>query len=184
MGADKAFLRAGGVTLLEHLIAVGKQVSETVALVGNRDRLRPYGLVIEDQFPGQGPLAGIHAGLTSTSASEFNLCLAVDLPNITAPLLQHLLKAAQESNSIVTVPYINGFSQTLCAVYRKSFAPVAEEALKAGRNKIDPLYVAMPTRRIEESELANLGFSPAMFDNVNTPEEWEHFQRTSEGPNG
>jgi molybdopterin-guanine dinucleotide biosynthesis protein A len=184
MGADKAFLRLGGITLLEHLIAVARQISEKVVMVGDHDRLHSYGSVIEDQFAGQGPLAGIHAALTSNYARDLNLFLAVDLPNVTAPLLQYLLKAAKESNSIVTVPSINGFSQTLCAVYRKAFAPVAEEALKAGRNKIDPLYSAVPTQRIEEAELANLGFSPAMFDNVNTPEEWERFQRTSEGTNG
>jgi molybdopterin-guanine dinucleotide biosynthesis protein A len=184
MGADKAFLRLGGPTLLEHLIAVAKKVSTTIALVGDSERLHSYGSVIEDTFVGQGPLAGIHAALTSRSAKDLNLFLAVDLPNVTANLLRYLLKLAAESHSVVTVPYINGFSQTLCAVYRKEFATVAEQALKVGNNKIDPLYAEVPTRRVEEPELANLGFSPEMFDNVNTPEEWERFQRTSEDPNG
>jgi molybdopterin-guanine dinucleotide biosynthesis protein A len=177
MGFDKAFLRLGRLTLLEHLIATAKEVSATVALVGDKERLRPYGWVIEDQFPGQGPLAGIHAALTSTSAADLNLVLAVDLPGVSAPLLKYLLKAADESRAIVTVPYSNGFSQTLCAVYRREFAAVAEQALQAGHNKIDPLYSTVPIRRIEESELSQLGFPSNIFDNVNTPEDWDRMQR-------
>src|ERR1700757_4185358 len=50
MGTDKAFLRLGTLTLLEHAIATAKQVCETVALVGNRELLRPFGWVIEDKY--------------------------------------------------------------------------------------------------------------------------------------
>jgi molybdenum cofactor guanylyltransferase len=177
MGFDKAFLRLGRLTLLEHLIVTAKQVCETVALVGDKERLRPYGWVIEDEFPGQGPLAGIHAALSSGSAEELNLCLAVDIPNVSAALLKYLLKVADKSRAVVTVPYSNGFSQPLCAVYRKDFAAVAEEALQAGQNKIDALFAQLPIRKIEESELTKLGFPPSIFDNVNTPEDWERMQR-------
>lgn len=177
MGTDKAFLRLGRLTLLEHLIATVKEVCTTVALVGEKERLRPYGWVIEDEFPGQGPLAGIHAALSSTTAQDLNLFLAVDIPGVSSSLLKYLLKTADESRAMVTVPYSNGFSQTLCAVYRKEFAAVAEKALKAGRNKIDPLYAQVPTHKIAESELLQLGFPPSIFDNVNTPEDWDRLQR-------
>ena len=178
MGTDKAFLRLGRITLLEHLIAVAKQVCTTVVLVGSRERLQPYGPVIEDEFAGQGPLAGIHAALSSAFAKDLNIFLAVDLPNVSASLLNYLLRTAGESSSMVTVPCSHGFSQPLCAVYRKEFAAVAEQALKAGRNKIDALYAAVPTHRVEEPELTKLGFPPSIFDNVNTPEEWDRLQRT------
>jgi molybdopterin-guanine dinucleotide biosynthesis protein A len=177
MGSDKAFLRLGRLTLLEHLIATAKQVSSTVALVGDKERLRPYGWVIEDEFPGQGPLAGIHAALSSTSAQDLNLFLAVDIPGISAELLKYLLTISAESAKTVTVPYAFGFSQPLCAVYRKEFAAVAEAALKAGHNKIDALYSMVSIRKIEESELSQLGFPPSIFDNVNTPEDWDRMQR-------
>ena len=177
MGTDKAFLRLGRLTLLEHLIATAKEVCGTVALVGDRERLRPYGWVIEDEFPGQGPLAGIHAALSSGSAEEFNLFLAVDIPGVSTPLLKYLLKTAADSGKTVTVPYSNGHSQPLCAVYRREFAAIAEQALKAGNNKIDALYSRVPVRIIEEAELTQLGFPPSIFDNVNTPEDWDRMQR-------
>ena len=177
MGSDKAFLRLGRITLLEHLISTAKEVCQTVALIGDKTRLRPYGWVIEDEFEGQGPLAGIHAALTSTSAEELNLFLAVDMPSVTAPLLKYLLNVAEETGSVVTVPYANGFSQPLCAVYRRQFATVAEEALKAGQNRIEALFSKVATRGVEETELEKLGFAPSEFDNVNTPEDWDRMQR-------
>ena len=162
--------------MLEHLIRVAKQACRTVALVGDKQRLRPYGWVIEDVYPGQGPLAGIHAALSSASATDLNILLAVDLPAVSAELLKYLLNVAEESGKVVTVPNVNGFSQPLCAVYRPRFAEIAERALKEGRNKIDPLYAEVSTRRVESAELEPLGFAASMFDNVNTPEDWERMQ--------
>ncbi len=177
MGTDKAFLRLGSATLLEHQISVVQQVCDTVVLIGDKQRLAPYAPIIEDRFPGQGPLAGIHAALTSPHASGWNLVLAVDLPNLTPEFLTYLLTTAVDASQAVAVPYANGFFQPLCAVYSRDFARIAERSLTAGRNKIDPLFTEVSTHQVSEADLRNHGFSPSIFDNVNTPEEWEAFQR-------
>jgi molybdopterin-guanine dinucleotide biosynthesis protein A len=59
----------------------------------------------------------------------------------------------------------------LCAVYRREFADLAEQALKQGRYKIDAIFPLVQTQAIEEAELESAGFSPGMFRNLNTPEE-------------
>jgi molybdopterin-guanine dinucleotide biosynthesis protein A len=61
--------------------------------------------------------------------------------------------------------------QPLCAIYRRSFAVLAEEALRAGKYKIDALFAVVTTRVIEEEELRAAGFSPRLFANLNTPED-------------
>ena len=177
MGTDKAFLKLGRLTLLEQAITTAKEVCETVVLVGDKQRLRPYGWVVEDKFAGQGPLAGIHAALTSDSASWPNLLLSVDIPAVSAKFLKYLLKESLANTAQVTVPRSDGHLQTLCAVYRREFAAVAETALREGRNKIDPLFSQIPIRVIEEDELRALGFGREIFDNVNTPEDWERIQQ-------
>lgn len=177
MGTDKAFLCLGSLTLLEHAIATVKEVCEKVALVGDKDRLRPYGGVIEDQFAGQGPLSGIQAALNSDSTAKLNLVLAVDTPAISPELLKYLFKVAEESTAVVTVPRSNGHPQTLCAIYRPEFGDVAERSLRAGRNKIEPLFSEVEVRVVEEHELKGMGFSPDIFDNVNTPEDWQQMQQ-------
>lgn len=178
MGTDKAFLRLGKLTLLEHTILTAKETCASVVLVGDKQKLRPYGWVVEDHYPGQGPLAGIQAALSSELATWSNVVLSVDIPAISTKLLKYLITRFQESNCIVTVPRCGGHLQTLCAVYRRDFAAPAEKALREGRNKIDPLFSSVPVQVIEEEELKLLGFPASIFDNVNTPEDWLRIQET------
>ncbi|MGZ4789290.1 MAG: molybdenum cofactor guanylyltransferase, partial [Terriglobales bacterium] len=84
---------------------------------------------------------------------------------------------AQHSEAIVTVPCCGGRLHTLCAIYRRQFAAVAEKALREGRNKIEPLFSAVPARIVDEEELKAVGFHPDIFDNVNTPEDWRRMQQ-------
>jgi molybdopterin-guanine dinucleotide biosynthesis protein A len=58
-------------------------------------------------------------------------------------------------------------------VYRREFADAAEQALRAGRYRIDALFDASRTQVIEEDELEMAGFSSKMFRNLNTREELE-----------
>jgi molybdopterin-guanine dinucleotide biosynthesis protein A len=172
MGADKALLQLPGQTLLQRALGLARSVSEDVRIVGVREKFGEFAPVVEDKYPNRGPLGGIHAALSATT-NPFNLILAVDLPFLEKRFLLHLLAEARASGAVVTVPRAAGGLQPLCAVYRREFAALAEQALAAGRNKIDTLYAQTTVRIIEEDELVRFAFSPAMFDNLNTPEEWE-----------
>jgi molybdopterin-guanine dinucleotide biosynthesis protein A len=77
----------------------------------------------------------------------------------------------------VVVPRGDGCRQPLCAIYRREFVDAAENALRAGRNRIDLLFEVVKTRVIEEEELEREGFSAAIFRNLNTPEELEAGKR-------
>ena len=172
MGQDKAFLQLRGRTLLDHALETARAVTTAVRIAGQKEKFAAYGDVIEDIFPGQGPLAGIHAALRS-SPTALNLVLAVDTPFVEPRALEYLIDIAADSDKLVTVPRINGFLQTLCAIYRRPFADIAENALKHGKNRIDPLFTSEVARIITEEEMRALAFDPAMFDNLNTPEEYE-----------
>lgn len=170
MGKDKAFLKLGGSTLLAHALALAGSVSTRVRIVGARERFSSYGEVIEDEFPGQGPLAGIHAALSSRQA-ELNLVLAVDMPLLRPEFLIYLVEEACRSRAVVTAAKTAAGWQPLCAVYGNEFLAIAEEALGEGRNKIDPLFARVATRVIDEGELEEENFSEKMFRNLNTPKE-------------
>jgi len=75
------------------------------------------------------------------------------------------------------VPRAGGGWQPLCAAYRRPFSDVAEAALRAGRNKIDPLFAQVEMRVVEEQELLEHNFAAEMFRNLNTPEELQEAQR-------
>jgi molybdenum cofactor guanylyltransferase len=167
---DKALLEFGGQTLLDRALAVMGTVCDRVAIVGEPARFANYESVVADIFPGSGPLAGIHAALLHSPA-ELNLMLAVDMPFISQELLAFLFAAAEESDAIVTVPRSGKGLQPLCAVYRRDFSPVAEQALRAGKYKIDAAFSSVSILAIEEVKLTAAGFSEQSFFNVNTPQD-------------
>jgi molybdopterin-guanine dinucleotide biosynthesis protein A len=70
------------------------------------------------------------------------------------------------------VPEAGKGLQPLCAIYRRDFREVAEQALKKKKNKIDSLFADVETRVISEPEMTRMGFSAKMFQNLNTPEEF------------
>ena len=171
MGTDKAFLQLGCQTLLARALALVATVAEEVRIVGDPRQFLPFGRVVQDVFPGRGPLGGIHAALRE-SQTELNLMLAVDLPFVESRLLAYLISSACQCAAIITVPHAAGGWQPLCAVYRREFAAVAERALQKGKNRIDALFSQVETRAIGEEELLRMGFPVKMFRNLNTPEEW------------
>jgi molybdopterin-guanine dinucleotide biosynthesis protein A len=176
MDREKAFLELEGRTLLARALELAASVAGEVCIIGPREKFSPFGRVVEDIYPGRGPLGGIHAALSS-SRTELNLILAVDTPFLRPEFLQYLVAQARAGGALVTLPRAGGGWQPLCAVYGRAFLPLAQEALAAGRNKIDPLFAVASVRALEEGELKRLAFDPGMFDNLNTPEEWELARR-------
>ncbi|HTT25064.1 MAG TPA: molybdenum cofactor guanylyltransferase [Candidatus Sulfotelmatobacter sp.] len=171
MGSDKAFLQLNGRTLLARMLEAARSLTSNVRIVGDQSKYEAFASVVEDVFPGCGPLGGIHAALRS-STTDLNVILAVDTPFVSLALLQFLVSRARNSpGSLVIVAQVNGGLQPLCAVYRRQFADAAEEALGAGRYKIDALFGPETTQVIGEDELESAGFSANMFRNLNTPEE-------------
>jgi len=170
MGTNKAFLGFGAQTLLHRALSSLKSVCDDVLIVGDPVVFSDFGPVIQDLFPGCGPLGGIHAALQHSSA-DLNLMLAVDMPFVSPELLRFLLSAAAATNATVTVPRTGKGFQPLCAVYRREFVEAAEANLRTGKYKIDASFSSLPLRIVEESELAAAGFSEKNFFNINTPED-------------
>lgn len=170
MAADKAFVELRGQMLLARALELARSVAGAVRIVGDRAKFAAFAPVVEDVFPGCGPLGGIHAALRA-SHTDLNLMLAVDLPLLSTEFLQYLVKRSKSGTATVTAVKASGRWQPLCAIYRREFADAAEEALRAGRYKIDTLFAPASTQFINEKELAHAGFAIDIFRNVNTPEE-------------
>jgi molybdopterin-guanine dinucleotide biosynthesis protein A len=179
MGRDKAFLELDGQALIRRMLELTRAVAPVTRIVGNVEKFRAYAEVVDDEFPGCGPLAGIQAALRA-SEEELNLILAVDMPFVAAEFLQYLVQQAAASDALVTVPRAEGRWQPLCAVYRHAFAEIAEQSLREGKYKIDPLFQRVKVFSIEEPELRERGFTAEMFRNLNTPEDWRSAQVSAE----
>jgi molybdopterin-guanine dinucleotide biosynthesis protein A len=176
MGQDKAFLQLGGRTLLAHALERAQAATGNAWIVGSTEKFAAFGPVVEDVYPGRGPLAGIHAALSGTR-TQLNLITAVDMPFLQIDFLKYLIIQASACHAAVVVPRAGGGLQPLCAVYRKDFAQVAQRSLTAGKNKIDTLFSDVPTLVIEQAELERSGFMQDMFRNLNTEQDWQEAQQ-------
>ncbi len=169
MGTDKALLMFEGRTLLDRALDTARKVTPAVFIAGDPEKYSAFAISIPDVYPQCGPLSGIHSALSS-SHTELNLMLAVDLPFVTTELLLFLIDRASDSTTAnVTVPRADHGLQPLCGVYRRDFVLSVEKALKSKRYKIDLLFDPVSTQVIEEDTLRTAGFSPQMFRNLNSP---------------
>lgn len=176
MGSDKAQLAFGRETLLERALATAAAATDEVRIVGSRQRYGSFGNVIEDIYPNCGPLGGIQAALSST-ATDVNLVLSVDMPMMTSAFLLWLVARARSVSELIVVPDAAGSPQPLCAVYRRAVLQTAEQALQRGDYKVGRLFSQVPTLLIPEREIVANGFSPDIFQNINAPEEYESLLR-------
>ncbi len=172
MGFDKALLSFRNQTLLERALQNATAVAPRVVIAGPRERYASHGEVVEDVYPDCGPLSGIHAAL-SVSGTDLNLVLAVDMPLMTSEFLSWLIMQAGGASELIVVPDALGGLQPLCAVYRRDLCAVVERSLQDGDYKIGHLFTRAATRYISEVEICRAGFSPEIFRNVNTAEEYE-----------
>ena len=172
MGQDKALMQLGGQTLLAHALERAQAATGNAWIVGSTEKFAAFGRVVEDVYPGRGPLAGIHAALSGTR-TQLNLITAVDMPFLQLNFLKYLITQARASKAVVVVPRVGGGWQPLCAVYKKNFAEVAQRSLSAGKNKVDSLFAEVQTLVIEQAELERNGFGEAMFRNLNTEQDWQ-----------
>ncbi len=178
MGRDKALLRLGGQTLLDRALVLARQIAPRVAILGSREKYAGTGeRIIEDEFPGCGPLAGIHAAL-GASETDLSLFLSVDMPFLPLEFFTYLLERARSRPTAqVTVPRIGGIVQGTCIACRRSFRSVCESRLKLGLCKVeDAIRLASP-EYVEEEEIRARGIGPDVFRNLNTPEDFTEAQK-------
>lgn len=129
MGQDKALIPLAGKPLISHAIAILQQAGLSASIAGARSALASYAPVIDDG--GQGPLSGICAALASTSAPAA-VFLPVDLPFLPPTLISALLDHARITGAAITVPSVNGFTQTFPAIVDRSALPALQMALGEG----------------------------------------------------
>ncbi|MFR9710849.1 molybdenum cofactor guanylyltransferase [Paenibacillus sp. MB22_1] len=198
MGSDKALLELGGLTVLERLIRELETVASRIVIAGGTKAVyERFGKeVVTDRYPGAGPLAGLHAGLES-STTRWNLAVACDTPFANRGLFRALLERAEAAEetaarvdraSDLAAGASGGFAPTeailartperahpLLAAYRRSVLPGLEARLREGRLKMTAWTETLCTEYIEGEALANASGLPLEWCtfNMNKPEDYE-----------
>ncbi len=108
MGQDQVWLLLDGVPLVERVVRRVLPVASEVLFSANAaapfaqlaSSLPVPSRVVADLFPGAGPLAGIHAGL-SAARHDLLLALAADMPFVNLALVRYMLGLAQGRDAVV-----------------------------------------------------------------------------------
>ena len=136
-GSDKALHVVDGLPMALHVARALRTCTRSVTLVGDPGRHASLGLpVVPDRIADAGPLGGIVTAL-SGAESPWILVVACDMPQLTAPPLQRLLRAASSSQAAAVLPRTPDLRiQPLCAAYSKhSYGPL-RNALRSGIRKV------------------------------------------------
>lgn len=170
MGRDKAFLEIGGRKLLDcqidTLVAAG---AEEIFISGRAGvDYAAFGCrVLADEFPGVGPLAGIHAAL-KISRRPLTLVLAVDLPEMNALFLRSLLMASSPGRGVV--PRVGGRVEPLAAVYPHAALPIIERQMAHGDHAAQSFAAACVQAGLAAYEDIDGEFT-RLFKNLNSPDD-------------
>jgi molybdenum cofactor guanylyltransferase len=137
MGRDKALLEFAGRPLVAHALDIFQEAGIAAMIAGPaasaRASLQVFAPIVEDASQGLGPLSGICAALSTTSA-RYAVFLPVDVPLLPASLLIYLLRHARITGSAVTVGSISGFTQTFPAVLDHAVLPALQNELDSQRH--------------------------------------------------
>jgi molybdopterin-guanine dinucleotide biosynthesis protein A len=171
MGRDKLPLKVGDTTLLDRVISALTSHCKEILVVGEGGYTPAGTRRIPDLRPGEGPLAGIEAGLL---AARYRLVFvaAGDMPFLTGGLVEYLLGLLSERTPAV-VPVFGDGSHPLCAAYaREEVRPAVCAALDGGVRSVRELVEGLPgVRYVGEGELWRFGDPNLLLTNVNSPED-------------
>lgn len=170
-GRDKSALFVDGRRIIERqLDALAPVAGDVFVVGGDPERYREFGLrVVPDHRPGLGPLAGLHAALTSATAPAV-LVLACDLPLVDARFLAHL--AGRLGAAEVAVPRDAGGWHPLCACYAARCAPKIAARLDAGLLKVVDALTTLERVEVGPDELSSFDPSGRLLTNVNSADDY------------
>ncbi len=105
--------------------------------------------VIRDEIQGLGPLPATGRGLRAAAeaGAQFAFVCAVDMPLLTAELIDELMVLATKTDAEVIVPW-DGRSHFLAAVYRTSLADRIDALVAAGERRMSTLIDASDAQQI------------------------------------
>ncbi len=181
-GRDKALVQFGSTSLLLHITQLLGSCTDSVTVVAARGKYTDLGIeLIDDRWPGEGPLGGIITALQHTSNSgghcEWNLILSCDLPFLTREWLEFLVTRTRTSSAQVILPHSAHGSEPLCACYRTEAAASLLSVFDSGVRKVTAALQQLPTEVLDESAWKRFDSAGRLFWNMNTAADFAEAQR-------
>jgi molybdopterin-guanine dinucleotide biosynthesis protein A len=132
MGQNKALLKLGNLTLIEHVINALLPITDEIILSVNNNELDflPYRKV-KDKISGIGPISGFYSCL-SESPGEENFIVSCDSPFITTHFLEYLRSNCRDFDLVL--PVYKDKIQTVTGLFNKSILPEMQTQINKGNH--------------------------------------------------
>lgn len=166
MGENKALLAVHGLPLIDHMKMTLCPLFDSVLVSGGPGSEWAGNSVVEDRYPGKGPLSGIHSCL-SNSTTEHNFIIACDIPSIDHATICKLLSFCDEYD-IVAPAFRTGFPEPLFAFYRKSMARAAEQMIRKDQLRASAIL-------LECKSYVHDFVDAQWYVNMNTPDDYRQY---------
>src|SRR6266404_1572939 len=181
-GRDKALVEVDGKPMLARMIELLRGAAKEGKVVAVRGRYEAFGVeIVEDRWPGEGPLGGIITALEVTAKSpakcEWNLIVSCDMPFLTREWLTFLCERAAKSEARVVLPHSAHGPEPLCACYRTDAAETLRAAFERGIRKVTDGVALLRSEVLDEAEWKRFDSAGRLFWNMNTQADFEEASR-------
>ncbi len=172
MGQPKALLPWRGHTLIQEVADRLQQATPEIVLVTGQPELFRFlsYTMLDDVFPGRGPLGGIHAALTHVGRGWL-VMVGCDQPFLSPELVRLLVDRAADGDVAAVVPALaDGKIEPLCAAYNTDMLPQLTRWLRDCREpRILHFLRGISVAYLGPDHWAHLGKPELLFFNINTP---------------
>jgi len=172
MGVDKAFLDYEGTPLIVRVHAtLAPLFAEVLIAAGAETPGRgPFpARALYDETPGQGPLAGLVAGLKA-ARTPWLFMVACDMPNLDPQVIARVV-AERGPGIAAVVPESAGGLESCHALYARAALPIIEVAMAEGERAPHRLFRRLNARIVPKADIAALDPTFRSLANLNTPDD-------------
>jgi molybdopterin-guanine dinucleotide biosynthesis protein A len=176
-GENKAFLRVGGMRILDRLFSVYSELFDEIILVTNspQDFLEWNALIVTDILPVRSSLTGIHTGLFY-ARNPFAFFSACDTPFLKKEVVAAVLDNLETEIDLV-IPQTSAGLEPLCAAYSQRCLKPAEEHIRQNKFKVQMALSGRRIKMIPEAVLRERDPELQSFFNINCPEDLERAEQ-------
>ncbi len=170
-GLTKANIEVGGKTIISRILEVITPMFGEIIIVTNTPKEFPSlsdQIIVGDSFLSTGPLGGIHAAISASSAKAV-FVIAGDMPLIDMDIVKSQAARYMEKDCDILIPLIGDFIEPLHSVYNCSLLPVLESYLENRKNLAVREFIRLA--RVEYISFDPSEKNIAAFSNINTPDD-------------
>ncbi len=176
MGRPKLSLPFGDEVMLQRVCRILHQIVDPIVVVAAQDQeIPPLPAdvhVVRDEYPDQGPLAGIAKGLGALrDRVDAAFVTSCDVPLLKTEFIRSLIERLGTHDAVV--PTDGEHDHVLAAVYRVELESLARQLLADQRRRPFFLIQQSDAVRVPTSELLCVDPELDSLRNLNTPDEYE-----------